>query len=231
MSYTLKRAIPGTAPMPSKTAKSSPSDAGISAVEQQMESLFATLLPMMDEHKSLIVHLVGAMPGEGVSTLARALAVAAGRRSWCKVALLDLLAEHASELGPHDSGILLDEFARTGTATLERIAVSGARISLGRVTDTKTGRPNLDILRDFYAWARTQFTLIIVDCPPVMRAPDSAVLCGLADGTILVVEADRTRVPVVQRARETLTASGANILGVVLNKRVDLIPSFLYRFI
>ena len=230
MSDTLKRAIPGTAPMPSKIAKS-PSESGISAVEQQMESLFATLLPLIDEHKSLVVHLVGAMPGEGVSTLARALAVAAGRRSWCKVALLDLLAEHPSDAAPRDDATLLDEFARTGSVTLERIAVSGARLSLGRVTDTKTGRPNLDTLRDFYTWARAQFTLIIVDCPPIMRAPDSAVLCGLADGTILVVEADRTRVPVVQRARETLATAGANILGVVLNKRDDLIPSFLYRFI
>ena len=230
MSDTLKRAIPGTAPMSSKIVKS-PSETGISAVEQQMENLFATLLPMIDEHKSLVVHLVGAMPGEGVSTLARALAVTAGRRSWCKVALLDLLAEHASDALAGDGAILLDEFAQSGSATLERITVSGAKVALGRVTDTKTGRPNLDILRDFYSWVRTEFTLIIVDCPPIMRAPDSAVLCALADGTILIVEADRTRVPVVQRARETLTASGANILGVVLNKRVDLIPSFLYRFI
>jgi Mrp family chromosome partitioning ATPase len=230
MSDTLKRAFPRTAPMKSRSAKSTPQN-GASAIDQQMESLFATLLPAIDEHKSLVVHLVAATPGEGVSTLARALAVAAGRRSWCKVALLELLAEETTRGGELGPPTLLDQFAHVGAATFEPISIGGASLSFGQLSDTGAARPRLDTLRDFYTWARARFTLVIVDCPPVMRAPDSAVLCGLADGTILVVEADRTRVPVVQRARETLTSGGAKILGVVLNKREDLIPSFLYRFI
>jgi Mrp family chromosome partitioning ATPase len=230
MSETLKQVFPGTAPMNSKAAKSAPqSDASI--IEQKMESLFATLLQLIDEHKSLVIHLVAATPGEGVSTLARTLAVTAGRRSWCKVALLDLVAEGTSRGAAPDGATLLDQFAADGAADLERISIAGAAMSVGRLSDTGAARPRLDTLREFYAWARARYTLIIVDCPPIMRAPDSAVLCSLADGTILVVEADRTRVPVVQRARETLAAGGAKILGVVLNKREDLIPSFLYRFI
>lgn len=227
MSVTLKQAIPGTSPMASKTEKSKPND-GVALLDQQMESLFATLLQLIDEQKSLVVHLVGAMPGEGVSTLARALAIVAGRRSWCKVALLELDADGRARA---EGLTLLQQFANEGKADLHRISVAGAQFAVGRLSDTSMARPNLDTLRDFYTWAKSQYTLVIVDCPPIMRAPDAAVLCGLADGTILVVEADRTRVPVVQRARETLTAGGANILGVVLNKREDLIPSFLYRFI
>ena len=201
----------------------------VSEIEQRMESLFATLLPLIDERKSLVVHLVAATPGEGVSTLARTLAVTAGKRSWCKVALLELVAEGASP--GSDRATLLDQFGQNGAATFEQVSVAGAPLSLGRLSDTGAARPRMDTLRDFYGWARERFTLVIVDCPPILRAPDSAVLCGLADETILVVEADRTRVPVVQRARETLSSGGAKILGVVLNKREDLIPSFLYRFI
>jgi len=231
MSETLKQVFPGTASMNSKSAKSAPqSDATV--IEQQMESLFATLLQLIDKHKSLVVHLVAATPGEGVSTLARTLAVTAGQRSWCKVALLELVAEEGSSRGTaSDGATLLEQFADDGTADFEQISIAGAALSIGRLSDTGAARPRLDTLREFYAWARARFTLVIVDCPPIMRAPDSAVLCSLADGTILVVEADRTRVPVVQRASETLAAGGAKILGVVLNKREDLIPSFLYRFI
>jgi len=227
-SETIKPALPGTVPMSSNTAKSSSQDDS-SALEQRMESLFATLLPLIDERKSLVVHLVAATRGEGVSTLARTLAVTAGQRSWCKVALLELVAEGAARGGERST--LLDQFAQVGTANFDQISVVGAPLSLGRLSDTGAARPRIDKLREFYAWARERFTLVIVDCPPIMQAPDSAVLCGLADETILVVEADRTRVPVVQRARETLTNGGARILGVVLNKREDLIPSFLYRFI
>jgi protein-tyrosine kinase len=230
MTEIVQQGLPETTSMNKKAAKSA-SQNDASAIEQQMESLFATLLPLIDEHKSLIIHLIAAMPGEGVSTLARSLAVAAGRRSWCNVALLDLVAEGASRRGNGDHMTLLDQFASGGKAEFEPISVGGANLSVGRLSDTGEARPRLDTLRDFYSWARRHFTLVIVDCPPVMRAPDAAVLCGMADATILVVEADRTRVPVVQRARETLNAGGAKILGVVLNKREDLIPSFLYRFI
>ena len=225
---TLKPAFPGTASAGSAIAQTS-RPVEISELEQRVESLFATLLPIIDERKSLVVHLVAATLGEGVSTLARTLAVIAARHSWCKVALLELAAEGASR--PVDGPTLLDQFAAGGAAGFEQANVGGAPLALGRLSDTGAARPRIDTLRDFYAWARERFTLVIVDCPPIMQAPDSAVLCGLADGTILVVEADRTRVPVVQRARETLTAGGAKILGVVLNKREDLIPSFLYRFI
>ena len=200
-----------------------------SPIEQKMESLFATLLPLIDEHKSLVIHLVAATPGEGVSTLARALAVVAGRRSWCKVALLELTPEGTAPRPGRAT--LLDQFASSGQASFEQISAGGAQLSVGQLADTGSARPKLDQLREFYAWARGRFTLVIVDCPAIMKAPDSAVLCGLADETILVVEADRTRVPVVQRARESLASSGGKILGVVLNKREDLIPSFLYRFI
>jgi hypothetical protein len=225
---TVKHVLPGTVSMSAKTAKTSPQD-GSSAIEQRMESLFATMLPLIDERKSLVVHLVAATRGEGVSTLARTLAVTAGQRSWCKVALLELVAEGATRGGERLT--LLEQFAEDGTVNFEQLSVAGAPLSLGRLSDTGAARPRIDKLREFYAWARERFTLVIVDCPAIMKAPDSAVLCGLADETILVVEADRTRVPVVQRARETLASGGANILGVVLNKREDLIPSFLYRFI
>ena len=225
---TVKHVLPGTVSMSSKTAKTSPQEDS-SALEQRMESLFATLLPLIDEHKALVVHLVAATRGEGVSTLARTLAVTAGQRSWCKVALLELVAEGATKGGERLT--LLEQFAEDGTVNFEQLTVAGAPLSLGRLSDTGAARPRIDKLREFYAWARERFTLVIVDCPAIMKAPDSAVLCGLADETILVVEADRTRVPVVQRARETLANGGANILGVVLNKREDFIPSFLYRFI
>lgn len=222
---TVKHALPGTVSMSAKTSPQT----GSSAIEQRMESLFATMLPLIDERKSLVVHLVAATHGEGVSTLARTLAVTAGQRSWCKVALLELVAEGATKGGERLT--LLEQFAEDGTVNFEQLSVAGAPLSLGRLSDTGAARPRIDKLREFYAWVRERFTLVIVDCPAIMQAPDSAVLCGLADETILVVEADRTRVPVVQRARETLASGGASILGVVLNKREDLIPSFLYRFI
>jgi Mrp family chromosome partitioning ATPase len=49
------------------------------------------------------------------------------------------------------------------------------------------------------------------------------------DGVVLVIEAERVRTPVIERAVDTLQDCGANVLGAVLNKRRFPIPRFLYK--
>jgi len=52
-----------------------------------------------------------------------------------------------------------------------------------------------------------------------------------ADGVILVVEAERLRREVVQRSMAILEDTGANVLGVVLNKRKYPIPGMFYKYL
>ena len=44
---------------------------------------------------------------------------------------------------------------------------------------------------------------------------------------VFVVEADRTRIDEVQRAKRQLERAGAKMLGVLLNRRKNYLPSFL----
>ncbi len=60
--------------------------------------------------------------------------------------------------------------------------------------------------------------LVIFDSPPLQAVTDSAVLSSFADGTILVVDAGRSRRRAVRTAGEILARAGANVLGVVLNR-------------
>ncbi len=60
--------------------------------------------------------------------------------------------------------------------------------------------------------------LVIFDSPPLQAVTDSAVLSSFADGTLLVVDAARSKRRVVKMARETLGRAGANVLGVALNR-------------
>ena len=66
--------------------------------------------------------------------------------------------------------------------------------------------------------------VILIDAPPITLYPDARAIAPLVDGVILVVEADSTPVSVAARATEILRESGANILGVVLNKTRQYIP-------
>jgi Mrp family chromosome partitioning ATPase len=51
------------------------------------------------------------------------------------------------------------------------------------------------------------------------------------DGVVFVVESNKTRAEVVDQALKRLKARGANIKGLVLNKRVFHVPNFVYRFL
>jgi len=76
---------------------------------------------------------------------------------------------------------------------------------------------------------KEHYDFIVVDCPPLMGVSGSAMLASQCDGAVLVVEAGRVRREVIQRCIQNLEATGANLLGVVLNKRKYPIPGFIYK--
>jgi len=59
---------------------------------------------------------------------------------------------------------------------------------------------------------------VIYDCPHVLDMPDTLVFTSYVDAVLLVVEAGRTPGHEVERAVQTLTDRGVNIVGVLLNK-------------
>ena len=64
---------------------------------------------------------------------------------------------------------------------------------------------------------KQSFDYIILDTPPVQAVTDSQILSTKADGTILVVRAERTKKDSVQNAINLLKKVNANIIGTVLN--------------
>lgn len=96
----------------------------------------------------------------------------------------------------------------------------------GRAGDARALNPHL--LAAFWQRLAERAELIILDTPPVLSSPLAQALAPTVDGVILVVEAERTRTEVALAAKQALAAAGANILGVVLNKRRYHVPKPLY---
>jgi capsular exopolysaccharide synthesis family protein len=65
---------------------------------------------------------------------------------------------------------------------------------------------------------RERADVVIFDTPPVLAVTDAAILGGLCNGIIIVVDAGRTRSQVVKRAKEALDQLDLKVTGVVLNK-------------
>jgi protein-tyrosine kinase len=60
--------------------------------------------------------------------------------------------------------------------------------------------------------------LLIFDSPPLEAVTDSAILSSFLDGTLLVVDAKRSRRRSVRLGCESLRRAGANVIGAVLNR-------------
>jgi capsular exopolysaccharide synthesis family protein len=74
---------------------------------------------------------------------------------------------------------------------------------------------------------RASFDFVLFDLPPVNVYSDASILAPRLDAAVIVIEADRTRVPEAERTRRTLERAGVKLVGSVLNRRRDYIPAFL----
>ena len=68
---------------------------------------------------------------------------------------------------------------------------------------------------------RKEVDILIFDSPPALAVADASILAAKVDGTILVVDAGRTRVQALQRAHEALGRSKTRVLGAVLNRLTE----------
>lgn len=62
-----------------------------------------------------------------------------------------------------------------------------------------------------------RFDRIVIDSPPILAVADASILATLADVSVLVVRAAKTRMDITQQAKRKLTEATAPIAGVVLN--------------
>jgi Mrp family chromosome partitioning ATPase len=186
-----------------------------------MSTLLAMTVKLIDERGSAIIHLTASGPGQGTTTVAREIAALAAQSSWCKVALIDA-ARPEGEPRPSPAG------GDPADLDLQPARFGGSDMTVGLLNRSGQASLRIDTVRKHYAWLRANFSLIVVDCPPALSSSEAATIASLADGTIVVVEAEQTRVADVEKTRELLLQAGGVIFGVILNKRRQM-PDYLSR--
>ncbi|MBX9635804.1 MAG: CpsD/CapB family tyrosine-protein kinase [Magnetospirillum sp.] len=200
--------------------------------------VFAAIRAHLAEDTSLVLHISSAMPGEGVSTVARELAFIAGQASWCNTLLLDGNPSGSGQAAYFGQSVLPDmgRSMRGSGGRMDAIQVlSGASVfhmaALPMSGDEAISVSEPGFLRQCYSRLKETFRLIIIDCPPIMTSPDTTALSGYSDGVVLVIEAEKTRVPVVVRCREEIENADGVVRGIVMNKRRQYIPSVIYKLL
>jgi len=102
-------------------------------------------------------------------------------------------------------------------------------LSSGSLRKDSVNLLNCDRMKERIAELRSAFDYVLIDAPPLNSYSDAMVFGRLADGIVLVLEANATRREAAARVAERLQAARIPVLGAVLNKRTFPIPSALYK--
>jgi len=167
--------------------------------------------------------VTSAMPGDGKTTCAANLAVAFAQagHTVCLVDA-DLRKPALHELFGIPNGPGLSDLLRGDESTYEAathpVETEGLRIlTSGAVPPNPAELVASPRMRAVLASLTSEVDLVILDSPPLQAVTDAAILASVADGTVLVAAAGRTRRALIVRARDTLARVGANLLGTALN--------------
>jgi polysaccharide biosynthesis transport protein len=169
-----------------------------------------------------VIQVTSPNPGDGKSTLSANLAVAIAQ-SGKRVVLIDcdFRKPRVHKIFGVTSDVGLASVI-TGDSTLAQATQpSGiANLSLlpcgprpANPAELLTSQRFVEVLDEI----KKGYDFVLIDTPPLLAVSDPAVVAPRVDGVLMTIRiTSRTR-PAAERARETLAALGANVIGVVVN--------------
>lgn len=177
-----------------------------------------------------VIAVTSSRVGEGVSMVANNLAFSFARLGNVRVMLVDM-----KMLNDTDVNSVCTSLARMPDLGNVLAVRSGQHSSaLPNQVDqlymvrSEKGSKQTTVVDLQEVW-QDGYDFVVVDMPPLHEDSRTEVLSRIADGVILVIEAERERWQVIHRAKEILEEAESTILGVVLNKRRFYIPELLYK--
>jgi Mrp family chromosome partitioning ATPase len=191
------------------TLSAVPADFSRVDLEEEMVRLHQSVRALLPGGASRVIQFVSARSGEGASTVAREFARVATTRFDERTLLVEVVD------GRQVTGLSSKPMA------LDVNAMSVVEMRWAAATNTHAERSELHRFRQDFQW-------IVIDGPPADLAA-RATPHGSIDGTVLVIQADRTRWPVADHLTRSLKSAGLPLIGAVLTKRRFYVPGWLYR--
>lgn len=124
---------------------------------------------------------------------------------------------------------------RVGTFTCDKLAHLNGHDEIAVLPSTLDSTPTSPIELSnglkMLKKCMENYDLILVDSPPVLPSTLGSFFGEKGvDGVILVVEAGKTRRPVIRESISSIKNFNGPLLGIILNRRKHLIPEWLYQY-
>lgn len=171
-----------------------------------------------------IIVLTSVQPGEGKSTTSVNLAISFARAGF-KTLLIDADTRNSVMSGTFKaSGRIngLTAYLSGNSEFVDAICETNVEnlsiIPSGKVPPNPTSLLQNANFNKLIETVRSWYDYVIIDSPPIGLVIDAAIIAQKCDATILVTESGAIKRRFVLKAKEQMAQSGAQFLGVILNK-------------
>ena len=207
---------------------STPSRSGYSQADQAVGEAFRLLRANLQfaavERRLRTLLVTSSEAGDGKSMTAANLAVVIAQAGK-NILLVDADLRHPSlhilfgvsnRLGL--TSLIVDEHLSVDSVMI-RTPVEGLRlIPSGPLPPNPSELLASQRMRDQLERLSQLADMVVIDSPPVLPVSDPAVLAGLSDGTLMIVNVQHSAAQRVAESAHTLRSAGAHLLGAVLNR-------------
>ena len=209
------------------------SDSGYTSIDHKMISLYQTIISTAGDETGKVFQFISCNPEEGCSRIVRQLGRTISDKLGKSVLIIDTNTPHVQAEALNVSPKSDIESCLLNPLSLEKAItpVAGTKLHLAVLSSTSGRHPTKadsgdleTILKDL----SEKFDMILIDSPPASESAQGLTIAPKVGGTIIVIEAAKTRWQVVAGLQEKIEKYGGTIMGVVLNKRRDYIPKFIY---
>ena len=193
-----------------------------SYVAEAYRTLATNVLYVASQRPLSVVLITSSTGGEGKTTTAANLGLALAQ-SGKRVILVsaDMRRPRLHEFFSIENRRGLSDLLQ-GKATLVDVAVAAADRNLrvvpaGPVPENPAGLLGSRRAAEFLESARSVCDFLVLDAPPALAVADASTLAPRADGTLYVMDAERTGRTAIEQARNQLENVGANVIGTIYN--------------
>ena len=205
-------------------------------VSEEYQGLKHNLRSLLPEARSKALMFVGSTHGEGTSTVVATFGTVLSS-SGESVLLVDANLRHPSlhdMFGVERAGGVTELLL--GSAEVKDVTKNTRFSNLSIVTSglpasnpalalgSKNVCSMIERMKDEAEW-------VLIDAPPVNEYNDAMALCSEIDGAVFVVQAEKTKWEVAQKAKQRLDDARIRVVGVVLNRRKLHIPGWMYKLL
>lgn len=205
------------------------------AMEEEMFCLFQNMECLLPDSHGKTILFIGPQGNEGVSTIVSEFARMAAIRLNKTVLVMDAAHHNPSQHIHFDiKGCYGWKDFKGNTDEIDKAyyKVRNADVFLSPIFTGPTNIPQMydhSAATSFIQELKDKFDLILIDSSPAITSPDSMAISRFTDGVVLVMEAERTRIHVIESVKNKIERNGGKILGIILNKRKVYIPEFIYK--